>query len=158
MPRKPARQPPDDQIVAMYAEILTKLESPVLNGGFETLVVSVKNLERLVEKLASDHVELQKVLYEPDDGLFARVKKVEANHKEEYEPLKRDVAELSEWRVEMIAKDGPIATAERDHERVDVLHAWKNRLIGFFVSTFGATVLVVGKTVYEYVRDHVTLH
>jgi len=54
------------------------LNAPVLNGGFDALVSTVGEIKDKVD-------EIHDVLYEPDNGIFARVKE-----------SARDVAEVSE--------------------------------------------------------------
>lgn len=60
--------------------IIEKLSNaPVLNGGFETLVQKVDHLAEKTEETSEKVDKISEALYEPDTGLFARLKTVEDN-------------------------------------------------------------------------------
>lgn len=147
----------DDTLERLINEIHEKLDGAAFNGGFESLVQNVQNIEKTQREMLSKMEEVHKVIYEPDDGLFARVKRVEAIHDKELEPLRRDIAGIKAWKEEMTAKDGVLAQVTKDSHEVAELISWKKRVIGFLFAAAGSTLLMVIKTAYEFIRDHVSL-
>lgn len=179
------RRPSDDSLEQLISEIHQKLDGAAFNGGFESLVQNVQNIEKTQREMLDKMDDISKVIYEPDEGLFARVKRVEAIHDKELAPLRKDIQDiqdwkasiagkdgtltqvtentqtvksLSKWKDEVTAKDGPLALAAADHVEVKELSAWKKRIIAFLVAAAGSTLLMVAKTAYEFIKDHVSLH
>lgn len=148
----------DVELSKLVNEINEKLDNVIFNGGFETLVKEVQNVEKAQREMLVKIDELHKVVYEPDDGLFARVKKVESIHREEFKPIQNDVKELLEWKSELLLpKDGFIARTNADHVTIEHLWNWKNKMIAVGLSASGATLLMVGKMLWEFLSNHVSL-
>lgn len=157
--RRPADEISDLELARLVSEIHDKLEGVIFNGGFETLSKDVQNMDRSLREAIDKIDELHKVVYEPDDGLFARVKRVESSHREDLKPLQSQLDALIEWKTQMTApKDGFVARTDADHHAVEQLVAWKGRIIALGVSATGATLLMVGKMIWDFVTNHVTLH
>jgi hypothetical protein len=68
------------------------------------------------------------------------------------------VVELAQWKAELTAKDGPLAQFAKDHDTVVELSGWKKKIFAFILTAAGSTLLMVVKTAWEFIRDHVTLH
>lgn len=148
----------DVELSKLVNEINEKLDNVIFNGGFETLVKEVQNVEKAQREMLVKIDELHKVVYEPDDGLFARVKKVESIHREEFKPIQNDVKELLEWKSELLLpKDGFISRTNADHVTIEHLWNWKNKMIAVGLSASGATLLMVGKMLWEFLSNHVSL-
>lgn len=157
--RRPTEEISDLELARLVSEIHDKLEGVIFNGGFETLSRDVQNMDRSLREAIDKIEELHKVVYEPDDGLFARVKRVESSHREDLKPLQAQLDALTEWKVQMIApKDGFVARGDADHHAVEQLVAWKGRIIALGVSATGATLLMIGKMIWDFITNHVTLH
>jgi hypothetical protein len=149
----------DSELAHLVTEIHSKLEGVIFNGGFETLSQNVQNIDRTLREAIDRLDELHRVVYEPDDGLFARVKRVESSHREDLKPLQSQLDALSEWKMVMVApKDGYIARSDQDHHAVEQLLAWKGRIIALAMSATGATLLMVSKMIWDFFTKHVTLH
>ncbi len=151
------RRSPDESLIVLINEIHTKLDGAAFNGGFENLATNIANIQKIQEEMLLKMDDVHKVIYEPDDGLFARVKKVETIHDRELEPLRREIVSLSEWKANVTAKDGPFAMIATDHLDVTALNMWKKRIIALVITAAGSTLLMCFKTLYEVVRDHVAL-
>jgi hypothetical protein len=157
--RRPADEISDLELSRLVSEIHDKLEGVIFNGGFETLSKDVQNMDRSLREAIDKIDELHRVVYEPDDGLFARVKRVESSHREDLKPLQTQLDALTEWKAQMTApKDGFVARTDADHHAVEQLVAWKGRIIALGVSATGATLLMIGKMIWDFVTNHVTLH
>lgn len=148
----------DDSLERLISEVHRKLDGAAFNGGFESLVQNVQNIEKTQREMLFKMDEVHKVIYEPDDGLFARVKRVETIHDKELSPLRTKLASMEEWKEGLIAKDGPLAQAAKDSAQVAELAAWKKRIIGIVLGVAGSTGLMFVKTAYEFLKDHVSLH
>lgn len=179
------RRLPDESLEHLINEIHEKLDGAAFNGGFESLVQTVQHIEKTQREMLAKMEDTHTAIYEPDDGLFARVKRVEAIHDKELEPLRRElndlkewregleakdglvsaaaaahreVIELSQWKSELTAKDGLLAQSAKDHEVVVELSGWKKKIFAFILAAAGSTLLMIVKTAWEFIRDHVTLH
>ncbi len=157
--RHPQDEISDIDLARLVTEIHDKLDGVIFNGGFEKLSQNVQNMDTLLREAIGKIEELHKVVYEPDHGLFARVKKVESSHREDLKPLQTQVEALVAWKEQMTApKDGFVARTDADHHSVTQLVAWKGRLVALGVSATGATLLMVGKMLWDFIANHVTLH
>lgn len=152
------RHSSDESLDRLITEIHEKLDGAAFNGGFESLVQNVQNIEKTQREMLAKMDEIQQVIYEPDDGLYARVKRVEAIHEKELEPLRRDISTMKEWKEELTAKDGVLAQATKDHDAVTELAGWKKKILAFILAAAGSTLLMIIKTAWEFIRDHVSLH
>jgi len=152
------RHTSDDSLDRLISEIHEKLDGAAFNGGFEKLVQNVQNIERTQREMLAKMDDVHKVIYEPDDGLFARVKRVEAIHDKELQPLRDELADLVEWKEEITAKEGVLTQAGKDHDTVVELAGWKKKILGFVLAAAGSTLLMVVKMIWEFVSAHVTLH
>ena len=155
----PRRRPlTDDSLGHLIDEIHSKLDGAAFNGGFESLVQNVQNIEKTQREMLAKMDEVHVVIYEPDDGLFARVKRVEAIHDKELKPLRDEIEDLNKWKDSIVAKDGPLAQVEADGRIVKELAAWKKRIITIVIGAASSTLLMVVKTVWEWVNAHITMH
>lgn len=136
---------------SMVQDIHEKLEGI----GFEGLVKNVESIEKTQLEMLRRMEDIHTVIYEPDQGLFARVKRAETNHREELQPLRSDVNKLNEWQAELTKKDGPIASIERNTREVEALVGVKRKLSAYMITAIGSMLLVVAKAVWDFVRDHV---
>lgn len=179
------RRLPGESLEHLINEIHEKLDGAAFNGGFESLVQTVQHIEKTQREMLAKMEDTHTAIYEPDDGLFARVKRVEAIHDKELEPLRRElndlkgwresleakdgfvpaaaavhrkVVELAQWKAELTAKDGLLAQTARDHNIVVEFSGWKKKIFAFILTAVGSTLLMVIKTAWEFIRDHVTLH
>lgn len=68
----------DKDLQTILEGISVKINSsPVLNGGFDKMLVIVENIKEKQNETSKKVDEIHKGLYEPDTGLYARVKSVE---------------------------------------------------------------------------------
>lgn len=68
----------DKDLQTILESISVKINSsPVLNGGFDKMLVIVENIKEKQTETSKKVDEIHRGLYEPDTGLYARVKSVE---------------------------------------------------------------------------------
>jgi len=66
------------QFQLMVENIAQKIStSPVLNGGFDKMMIIVEHIQEKQEETSKKVDKIHDGLYDPDDGLYARVKMVE---------------------------------------------------------------------------------
>lgn len=148
----------EQEMSRLVGEIHNKLDSVIFNGGFETLVQEVQNIERAQSKMLAKIEELHQVVYEPDDGLFARVKKVENFNMQELKPIQNEIQNITIWKNQLnTPKDGFIARTEANHLEVERIIQWKTKIIAVVLSALGASLLMVGKMIWEFISTHVTI-
>lgn len=152
------RHTSDDTLDRLIDEIHQKLDGAAFNGGFETLVSNVQNIQKTQQEMLEKLEDVHKVIYEPDDGLFARVKKVEAIHDKELSPLRKEISDLNSWKDKLTAKDGVLTQAATDSVAVKEFTEWKKKILAFILAAAGSTLLVIVKTAWDFIKDHVTLH
>ncbi len=70
----------DKELQSLLESISGKINSsPVLNGGFDKMMIIVENIKEKQNETSEKVDEIHKGLYAPDDGLYARVKSVESS-------------------------------------------------------------------------------
>lgn len=60
----------------------------------DKLTKLVERVEEMQEKILFKMDEIEKTIYEPDEGLFSRIKTAETKHQEKIHNLDKDIAEL----------------------------------------------------------------
>lgn len=64
------------------SKVNTLGSKPVLNGGFDRLMVVVEHIQKKQEETGDQVAKIHEGLYDPADGLYARVKMVETATKQ----------------------------------------------------------------------------
>jgi len=100
-----------DPTIQLLNTISEKLAaSAVLNGGFDRLLYQIDGIEKsqiqIVEKVDNVH----NAIYQPDDGLFARVASTKSMQVESISKIETRVDDLITWRAQ-------IAAIEQDYEK-----------------------------------------
>lgn len=107
------RTPRERRRERLESRLVEALNSPALNGGFDTLLSKVNKIEETQGTLVSKVNDVHEAIYNPDEGLFARIKTAETERE-------KDIIELQAWR-ESVNKD-LLLDAEEDKslkEKVD---------------------------------------
>lgn len=81
----------------LESQLVKALNSPALNGGFDTLLNKVSKIEETQSTLVTKVTSIHEAIYEPDDGLFARIKEGRVERD-------KDVIEIQAWR-QLINRD-----------------------------------------------------
>jgi len=155
-------------IIEMQDKILS---APAMNGGFTTLMCKVENIEKSQSQLVQKVDQIHGVLYEPDTGLYARLKKVENDcaPSESIDELEKDVQEIKIWKN----------SEEKQSEKEDVKEVEKEKILSeheitlkeiqrsvnkynaamkwIAVSLGGGIISMLIKLIYEYVTGHVKI-
>lgn len=151
----------------LLSEIQGKLaRSAVLNGGFDKLVETIATINEKQEELITKVDDINKGLYSPDEGLYARVRSIEDTKdiKPQYaQDLEKKTLELEIWREnsekhaeinEAIIKEEKKETEEQLEQLSDLIK-WKERITGVFkwlgVASGGAAISLLFKVLYDIV-------
>ena len=169
----PRKQEVPPSVLEMLQQLHQKvLASPVLNGGFDTMMVKVDQIEENQKAMGTKVDSIHDAIYHPDDGLFARVKDVE--HVKEkaavVEKLEKDLTHLQHQRehetehareASQLSKDNDKAVKELTTQ-VKQLSEFKSRVCTaakWLAVTIGGGMLTgVGKLLYDFASGHITVH
>lgn len=136
--------------------------SHVLNGGFDRLMEKVNKIEDTQDKILGEVNSLKSTVYDPDVGIFSRIKAAGESNADKVHILDKAITEIKIKQEEDI-KD--TVKFEQDIERiddisdkVDDLVRWKgnlNKIIWAIAVPFATTF---GKILYDFFAQHVNLH
>lgn len=172
--------PNNSNILALLTDIQKKLDHTVFNGGFETLLKNVESIEASQKELVNQFRELNEVIYEPDTGLFSRIKKAETLYADEIKELQRSVKDLTDWKKDLDGPEGTIDSFRSVSSNVNHIVEWKKTLDepGGVIETYqevgdikewkknvmriiwgfgSAAGLMLLKTVYDFLVNHVVI-
>lgn len=157
----------DKNLQLLLENIAAKLNSSaVLNGGFDRMMISIEHIEEK-QKETNDKVnKIHDGLYDPEQGLYARVKAIETNYtshlKKDEEMQAKLLAELNEveQREEEIATKIDSETTEKLKkiagddlgnlaELIETKSWWSEIWVKLLWIFIGGVVGAIGKTVWE---------
>jgi hypothetical protein len=96
----------DKDLQTILEGISVKINSsPVLNGGFDKMLVIVETIKERQNETSKKVDEIHKGLYEPDTGLYARVKSVESDFKEHADNDDKNMAGIRNSLEKLVDKD-----------------------------------------------------
>ena len=98
-----------DQLLKLLLEKLERVEnkvvnSPAMNGGFDKLLGEVAHIKETQSEVLDAVKNIKKSLYEPDSGLYSRVKQLEVENERRLEyineskPALEFSKELAVWK------------------------------------------------------------
>jgi len=148
------------------------LSSAALNGGFDTLLLKVDQIEEKQGEIGSMVNQVHEAIYRLDDGLFARVKDVEQAKKsvENVEIIGKTVFQLQQLvellqrsleKESSLASDREKLMKEHDNKIAELLQ-FQSRVFAFIkwsaVTIAGSFITIIAKLAYDFVSGHVTMH
>lgn len=142
-------------------------ESPALNGGFSALEIAVSNIGEDVKETKTKVDAVHEAVYEPDTGLYARVK--EMLPAKEFRAVEVDVNELKVLRAADEKVKAEIITDTKAHAKIVNDHA--NELIDLrnfktnvyaaakwlAIALAGSGITVAAKLLYEAFQGSIKL-
>ena len=122
-----------DQLLDQLLHKVSKIEDKVtsaksLNGGFDKLLIEVEHIKESQAAVLEGVRGVKKNLYEPDSGLFSRVKELESESKiraayvKETKPALEFAKELQVWKKHA---DKELEQFEALHIEFEKLKDWK---------------------------------
>ena len=83
------------QLMNLLTDIQSKLtSSTIMNGGFERLMEKVTKIETTQDKIIVDVNQLKEIVYEPEQGIFSKIKDCEIDLNEKIHRLEKESYEL----------------------------------------------------------------
>lgn len=165
----PSQERSIDEIAEIVLQLHKKISaSAVLNGGFDAMMLKV-------DALSEDVKDIKTKIYEPDDGIFARIKSIEVDTKriandvartvdrvEVHDQIEDDV-KLQHQRIDMLESGlSGLKTIEDQQKIIDDLVKHRDRVNSVLkwvgVSLGGAVVSLLFKFVYDLIQGHVSVH
>lgn len=154
------------QMLEMQNKILS---APAMNGGFSTLMYKIEKIEQSQDQLVEKVDEIRDVMYDPDSGLYARIKNIENSVVEEkrIESLEEEVRSIKSWKnlEEKSSEKDETHTAdiekkiEEHAEVIKDLKKWYERQAAatkWLAITVGTGLLGgFGKIIYEFLISHI---
>ena len=122
-----------DEILKLLLEKLEKVEhkvvnSPAMNGGFDKLLIEVEHIKETQTAVLEGVRGVKQNLYEPDSGLFSRVKELETEsarrmeYIQESKPALEFSKELQVWKKQA---DKDLEQFEKLQIEFEKLKDWK---------------------------------
>jgi len=151
-----------DQVVQTLSAISDRVNSsPVLNGGFDNLVKKIDNLGDAQEEQTKKLDVIHNAIYEPDEGLFARIKASDAANNTKVAAVEKDIAVLTTWQEDhdfhAMGKEDVVQklvqTTKVLEQQATELSKWKSttmsilKWVGGTIATSGAGLIV--KVLYD---------
>lgn len=91
----------DENSVQLLHTIHKKLDnSPALNGGFDRLLYKIDGIEKSQVQIVEKVDKIHDAIYNPDDGLFARIAMTKAAHTESTNRVEKQIEDLTTWKLE----------------------------------------------------------
>ncbi len=128
-----------DEVLKIVLNKVEKIEQKIsnaksMNGGFDKLMVEVTHIKEVQDDVLAGVRGVKKNLYEPDSGLFSRVKELESESRvraayiKETKPALEFSKELQVWKVRA---DKDLEEVERLHFEVAKLQDWRDGMQKF---------------------------
>ena len=147
------------------------LAAPAMNGGFTTLLYKVENIEQCQTQLVEKIDQIHSVMYEPDTGLYARIKNVEKSSIPEgsLDNIEKDIQEIKIWKhaEEKTSVKDDVRISENNkmlnfHEIIikdlqETVNKYNTVIKWLLVSIGGGLLSLIGKIVYEFVSGRVKI-
>lgn len=140
--------------------------SPALNGGFDTLLYKIENIEGNQEKIVNRVDEIHDAIYAPDDGLFSRIASIKSNATEDRQEIEKKLIEFTSWKDQTdksVTKHSTdesviITKFEEQQKLLDEVIKWKSTFSSvikwIFVALGGGIVTLIFKILYVSLTAH----
>lgn len=156
------------ELVKLVEVVHTKVtQAQVLNGGFDRLSLKIDRIEDVQKVTAVKVDNIHDAIYDPDEGLYARVKNIDSQHTTEFRLLEQRIENV-ESAAEEVADECEKEIKE-DEERLKSLNKQLDELkqsltnVTRFVTKakwiggtlLGAVIAAIAKYGVEYGLQHI---
>jgi hypothetical protein len=165
------------ELMLLVESIATKINgAPALNGGFDRMLVLVEHIQDKQEETCLKVDKIHEALYEPKDGLYARVKMVEtatadfASRQAAHLAIdEKNIFAINESLKKLDVSDHELArkteiteklkkVAGDDLEKlgsiIKIKSLWSELATKAAWLVVGGVLVEIGKTVWELVKGH----
>jgi hypothetical protein len=131
----------EDPVVSqrLLQNIQQKLDkSAALNGGFDRLLYKIDSIENSQNAIATKVDKIHEAIYDPDEGLFARISTSKSEQTNALNGIEKKVIEISAWK-EQKEKEGNQTEIEVEKfgNKIVVIENSVDSLLSFKTSTLG---------------------
>jgi hypothetical protein len=131
----------EDPVVSqrLLQNIQQKLDkSAALNGGFDKLLYKIDSIENSQNAIATKVDKIHEAIYDPDEGLFARISASKSEQTNALNGIEKKVIEISAWK-EQKEKEGNQTEIEVEKfgNKIVVIENSVDSLLSFKTSTLG---------------------
>lgn len=74
------------------------LNSPALNGGFETLLYKIDKIEESQGQLVSKVDKIHDAIYDPNDGIFSKLSEYKLENTQKVNDVTQQISEIQIWK------------------------------------------------------------
>jgi hypothetical protein len=156
----------EDPIISqrLLQNIQQKLErSAALNGGFDKLLYKIDSIENNQNIIANKVDKIHDAIYDPDDGLFARITINKVDQNASISEVEKQVVEISSWKEQ---KEKLFEQNENNGEKFNLkindiqnslenLNKFKASTVGlgkwFLAAVGGGLITITFKVIYTFV-------
>jgi len=156
------------QMLEMQNRILS---APAMNGGFSTLMYKIEKIEKSQEQIVDKVDEIRDVLYDPDSGIYARIKIIENEtiDNEKFDKLEEEVVAIKTWKNSKEKSEEKEEQQDIDFQKVLSEHAevikelqsWyqKQAAATKWLAVTVGTALIggIGKIIHIFLTNHIQL-
>ncbi len=152
-----------DSLERTLGHIQDKLKSAhVLNGGFDRLMEKVESIEGTQEKILGELNTVKATIYDPDTGIYSRIKAVDDRSDERTHALDKAISDLK-------TEQGKTAEATKKHDvevdkvkelekKVEEFTKWKANVTKIIWAIVVPIATTFGKIIYDFLASHVQIH
>jgi len=154
-------------MIKLLLDIQQKINaSPALNGGFDTLLYKVDKIEGAQGEIVGRLSEIHSAIYNPDEGLFARIVEAKNTAVTENSELDKKLIAMNSWRenvdklIDDDATKDEVLSKRVDEQQniINDLKLWRANVssLGKWmgVAFGGGFVTVMFKLIYDAVTTH----
>ena len=156
------------QMIEMQNKIMS---APAMNGGFSTLMYKIEKIEQCQEQLVEKVDDIRDVLYDPDSGLYARIKKVETEKldHQRFDTLASELMQIKSWKTsEEKAAEKEETEEEKFHQKINEhseiikdLQSWHHKQTAITkwlaITVGGGALTLLGKLIYDLLSSHIQI-
>lgn len=106
----PASRKPVSTLDDIHRKIVN---SPVLNGGFDTLIYKVDKIEQSQGQLVVKVDKIHEAIYDPKDGMFAKLAEHKLDSEVKLNEISQNLTEINEWKKQRERID------QKEEEKID---------------------------------------
>jgi hypothetical protein len=158
MEKKKEKFKSDDAINDIHRKVI---KAPVLNGGFDSLMVKINNIESNNEQLKETLQSVHKAIYDPDNGIYSRITTCKNEHNESMYELNSEIENIKVWKNNIEKNDSTHYNTDIELTKKIDSHAvkleniekWKNGIFSITkwtaATVAGATITILFKILYD---------
>lgn len=151
-----------DSLERTLNHIQEKLKSAhVLNGGFDRLMEKVDSIEGTQEKILGELNTVKATIYDPDTGIYSRIKAVDDRNDERAHAIDKTISEIkvSQEKIAETTKNhsDEVQKVKELEKKVEDLSKWKANANKIVWAVVVPVVTTFGKIIYDFLAAHVQL-